>query len=56
MFLQHDNNKILHSLIFYNKNFNFVEINYHIYDKELLIIICCFEHQRFKLAYIKFFI
>ena len=44
IFSQHDDNEVLHSIIFYNKSFNFVEINYHIYDKKLLIIICCFEH------------
>ena len=44
MFLQHDNDEVLHSMIFYNKSLNFVEINYHIYNKKLLIIIRCFEH------------
>ena len=44
MFLQHDDNEVLHLMIFYNKSFNFVEINYHIYNKKLLIIIHCFEH------------
>ena len=41
---QHDDDEVLHSMIFYNKNFNFAEINYHIYNKKLLIIIRCFEH------------
>ena len=53
---QHDNDEILHSIIFYNKSFNLVEINYHIYDKKLLIIIRCFEHWRFELAHTKLFI
>ena len=53
---QYNNNKILHSIIFYNKSFNFAEDNYHIYNKELLIIICCFEHWHFKLAHTKFLI
>ena len=44
VFLQHNNDKILHSKTFYNKNLNLVEINYHIYNKKLLIIIYCFEH------------
>ena len=44
MFSQHDDDEILHSMIFYNKNLNLVEINYHIYNKKLLIIIRCFEH------------
>ena len=56
MFSQHDDDEILHSMIFYNKNFNFVEINYHIYDKKLLIIIRCFEHWRSEFAHMKFFI
>ena len=44
VFSQHNDNDILYLMIFYNKNLNFVEINYHIYDKKLLIIICCFKH------------
>ena len=44
MLSQHDDDEVLHSIIFYNKNFNFVEINYHIYNKKLLIIIRCFKH------------
>ena len=44
MFSQHDADKILHLLIFHHNSFNFIEINYHIYDKKLLIIIRCFEH------------
>ena len=44
MLSQYDNDEVLHLIIFYNKNFNFVEINYHIYNKKLLIIIYCFEH------------
>ena len=56
MFLQYDNNKVLYSVIFYSENFNLVEINYYIYNKKLLIIICCFEHWRFELVHRKFFI
>ena len=48
---QHDDDEVLHSMIFYNKSLNLVEINYHIYDKELLIIIRCFEHWRPELVY-----
>ena len=44
MFSQHDDDEVLYSIIFYNKNFNFVEINYHIYNKKLLIIIRYFEY------------
>ena len=53
---QHDDDEILYSMTFYNKSFNLVEINYHIYNKKLLIIIRCFEHWHFKLAHTKFFI
>ena len=53
---QHDDDGVLHSMTFYNKSFNLVEINYHIYDKKLLIIIRCFEHWRSELAHTKFFI
>ena len=53
---QHDDDEVLHSIVFYNKNLNFVEINYHIYDKKLLIIICYFEHWRSELAHTKLFI
>ena len=53
---QHDDDEVLHSMIFYNKSLNLVEINYHIYDKKLLIIIRCFEHWRPELAYTKLLI
>ena len=56
MLSQHNDDEVLHSMIFYNKSFNLVKINYHIYDKKLLIIIRCFEHWRSELAYTKFFI
>ncbi len=46
---QYDDENILHSMIFYNKNMIFAECNYEIYDKELLIIICCLKHWRFEL-------
>ncbi len=36
-------------MIFYSKSMIFAEINYHIYDKKLLVIIQCFEHWRLKL-------
>ncbi len=41
---QYDDKDILHSMIFYNKNMIFAECNYEIYDKKLLIIICCLKH------------
>ncbi len=40
---QYNNESVLHSRIFYSKSMILAEINYHIYDKKLLIIICCFE-------------
>ncbi len=46
---QYDDENILHSMIFYNKNMIFAECNYKIYDKKLLIIICCLKHWCFKL-------
>ena len=56
MLSQHDDDEVLHSMIFYNKSLNFVEINYHIYDKKLLIIIRCFEHWRSEFTHTKLFI
>ncbi len=41
---QYDDEDILHSVIFYSKNMIFAERNYKIYDKELLIIICCLKN------------
>ncbi len=46
---QYDDEEILHSVIFYNKNMIFAECNYEIYNKELLTIICCLKHWCFKL-------
>ncbi len=46
---QYDDENILHSMIFYNKNMILAECNYEIYDKELLIIIRCLKHWCFKL-------
>ena len=48
---QYDDEDILHSVIFYSKNMILAECNYEIYDKELLIIICCLKHWCFKLKY-----
>ncbi len=36
-------------MIFYSKSMILAEINYHIYDKKLLVIIQCFEHWWFEL-------
>ncbi len=46
---QYDDEKVLHSMIFYSKSMILAEINYHIYDKKLLVIIQCFEHWRLEL-------
>ncbi len=53
---QYDDKKVLHSIIFYSKSMILAEINYHIYDKKLLIIIWCFEHWWLELKYIELFI
>ena len=53
---QHDDDEVLHLMIFYSKSLNLVEINYHIYDKELLIIIRCFKHWRSELVHTKLLI
>ncbi len=46
---QYNDEKVLHLMIFYSKSMIFAEINYHIYDKKLLVIIWCFEHWWFEL-------
>ncbi len=46
---QYDDKDILHSVIFYSKNMILAECNYKIYDKKLLIIICCLKHWCLKL-------
>ncbi len=46
---QYNDERVLHSMIFYSKSMILAEINYHIYDKKLLVIIRCFEHWRFEL-------
>ncbi len=46
---QYNDEKVLHSMIFYSKSMILAEINYHIYDKKLLVIIWCFKHWRLKL-------
>ena len=48
---QKDDNDVLHSVAFYSKNLLPAECNYEIYDKELLIIIWCFEHWRPELKF-----
>ncbi len=53
---QYDDEKVLHSMIFYSKSMILAEINYHIYDKKLLIIIQCFKHWWLKLKCIELLI
>ena len=43
---QYDDEGVLHPVAFYSKTMVPAECNYHIYDKELLAIIRCFEHWR----------
>ena len=43
-------------MIFYSKSMILAEINYHIYDKKLLVIIRCFEHWQLKLKCIELLI
>jgi hypothetical protein len=43
---QYDDEGVLHPVAFYSKSMVPAECNYHIYDKELLAIIRCFEHWR----------
>jgi len=53
---QYNDKKVLHSMIFYSKSMILTEINYHIYDKKLLVIIRCFEHWWLKLKCIELLI
>ena len=48
MLSQHDDEEILHFVVFYNRNMISTKCNYEIYDKELLTIIRCLKHWRFK--------
>ncbi len=43
-------------MTFYSKSMILAEINYHIYDKKLLVIIWCFKHWWFKLKCIELLI
>ena len=46
---QNDDNGILHSVAFFSKKHTPAECNYEIYDKELMVIIRCFEEWRAEL-------
>ncbi len=53
---QYNDEKVLHLMIFYSKSMILAEINYHIYDKKLLVIIRCFEHWWLELKCTELFI
>ncbi len=53
---QYNDKKVLHLMTFYSKSMILAEINYHIYDKKLLVIIRCFKHWRLKLKCIELLI
>ncbi len=53
---QYNDKKVLHLMTFYSKSMILAEINYHIYDKKLLIIIRCFKHWQLKLKCIELLI
>ncbi len=53
---QYDDEKVLHLMIFYSKSMILAEINYHIYDKKLLVIIQCFKHWWLELKCIELLI
>ncbi len=53
---QYNDEKVFYSMIFYSKSMIFAEINYHIYDKKLLIMIQCFEHWWLELKCIELLI
>ena len=48
---QYNKENVLHPVAFYSKRMIPAECNYHIYDKELLAIICYFEHWRPELEH-----
>ncbi len=47
---------LIESSTFVTKSMILAEINYHIYDKKLLVIIQCFKHWWFELKCIELFI
>jgi hypothetical protein len=46
----------LRLVVYFSKKYNSIECNYEIYDKELMIIVRCFEEWRSKLKKIAFLI
>ncbi len=53
---QYNDKRVFHSITFYSKSMILAEINYHIYDKKLLVIIQCFKHWWLELKCIELFI
>jgi hypothetical protein len=50
---QKESDDLIKSVIYFSKTLSFVECDYEIYDKELLIIIRCFEQWRAELQSMK---
>jgi hypothetical protein len=48
---QHDDDGLLHPIAYYSRKLLPAEINYQIYDKELLAIVCAFKHWRHYLEF-----
>ena len=44
--VQRHNNRIQYSVVYYNKKITLLELNYNIYNKELLAIIIVLKEQR----------
>ncbi len=53
---QYNDERVLHSMIFYSKSMILAVFNYHIYDKKLLVIIQCFKHWCLELKCIELLI
>jgi hypothetical protein len=47
---QRSKNNLIRSVTYFSKTLSSIECNYEIYDKELLIIIRCFEEWRVELC------
>jgi hypothetical protein len=53
---QYDDKNVLRLVVYFSKKYNSIECNYEIYDKELMIIVRCFEKWKSKLKRIAFLI
>ncbi len=53
---QYNDERVLHSIIFYSKSMILAVFNYHIYNKKLLVIIQCFKHWCLELKCIELLI